>query len=460
VFWDHGVNDLNASLDARLGSGAWPRQIARALATWEAVANLNIAAVPDGPYDWNTLGLAQGDPRFGDIRFGGYAFPNDTSTVAETDYPPPDGATAAGDVEINTAMNWNIGKDLDLYSAILHETGHALGLAHAQNPADVMDAVYQGMRTGLGPGDVAGIQAIYGARALDLYQAQGQGVSFASAIDVSGGLADSASTTVGNLSLAQIGGSEFFRVAAPSWSGSDLQVTAVAAGVSLLSPKVELYSSTGQLLAQAGDPTAWGDNVTASFHGVVPGQAYFVVVTGATGDVFDAGAYQLGVDFPGASVPAPTPAPAPPTAGPVGAPTSISSPNTNVTMASAAAIGSLSAPGVIDVAIVTSHKAVWYKFQAVRAGIYTVQAPGAAVTLFSPRAKRVAAGFGSLGLRVTHKGMTIFVKVSSPNGAPVADETLTITAQTVRVAMAHPGLRARPDHARPLSAASLALGRI
>src|SRR5436305_12852191 len=76
VFWDHGVNNANATFDAQLGTGTWQRQLARALATWEAVANLNIAQVPDAPFDWNALGLAQGDPRFGDIRFGGYPFPD------------------------------------------------------------------------------------------------------------------------------------------------------------------------------------------------------------------------------------------------------------------------------------------------------------------------------------------------------------------------------------------------
>src|SRR5206468_3742735 len=150
---------------------------------------------------------------------------------------------------------------------------HSLGLAHAQNPADVMAADYHGVRTGLAPGDIAGIQAIYGARAPDLYQTQGQGISFATAVDISGELTNSASTTLGNLSLAEIGGSEFFSVTAPSWGGSVLQVTAVAGGISLLSPKVELYSSTHQRLAQASDPAACGDNVTASFRGVIPGQA-------------------------------------------------------------------------------------------------------------------------------------------------------------------------------------------
>src|SRR5438270_8355794 len=49
VFWDHGTNALNATLNAKFGaSGTWERQIALALATWESVANINLVPVQDG----------------------------------------------------------------------------------------------------------------------------------------------------------------------------------------------------------------------------------------------------------------------------------------------------------------------------------------------------------------------------------------------------------------------------
>ena len=179
VLWDHGTNDLNAVFNAKFGtSGIWQAQIARALATWESVANINIVPVTDGPYEQNVLGNAQSDPRFGDIRFGGYNFSNNTTTLAQTYFPPPNGSTAAGDVEVNTAMGFNINSTYDVYSVLLHETGHSLGLDHAKNPAEVMYSVYGGIRTGLVAGDIAGIQAIYGARSLDSYQRQGFGFGF------------------------------------------------------------------------------------------------------------------------------------------------------------------------------------------------------------------------------------------------------------------------------------------
>src|SRR4051794_18868462 len=47
VYWDHGVNNLHAVMDAKLGAGVWEAQIARALATWESAANVDFTLVPD-----------------------------------------------------------------------------------------------------------------------------------------------------------------------------------------------------------------------------------------------------------------------------------------------------------------------------------------------------------------------------------------------------------------------------
>ena len=75
VYWGHGTNTLNASFNATIGTnGAWQRAIARALATWQSVADINIVQVASGSYNEDARGQSQGDPRFGDIRFGAYSF--------------------------------------------------------------------------------------------------------------------------------------------------------------------------------------------------------------------------------------------------------------------------------------------------------------------------------------------------------------------------------------------------
>ena len=85
-------------------------------------------------------------------------------------------------------MSFNIGSTTTSTASCLHETGHSLGLDHPKNPDVVMAPNYGGVRTGLTAGDIAGIQAIYGARTPDPYQRIGQGLSFSTPIDVSAGL--------------------------------------------------------------------------------------------------------------------------------------------------------------------------------------------------------------------------------------------------------------------------------
>src|SRR5581483_6732013 len=57
-------------------------------------------------------------------------------------------------------QSWKIGSTLDVFSVALHETGHALGLGHSDNPNDVMYPYYRQV-SGLGPGDIAAIQQQY-----------------------------------------------------------------------------------------------------------------------------------------------------------------------------------------------------------------------------------------------------------------------------------------------------------
>jgi hypothetical protein len=436
--WGGGTNALNATFDAELGA-SWRREVARALATWESVANINIGQVPDSGASYNATGLPQGDPRFGDIRFGGYAFPNNTTTLAMTNYPYGS-VTQAGDIQVNTALGFGIGPDYDLYTVLLHETGHALGLSHAANPAEVMFEDYHGVVSGLAPGDVAGIQAIYGPRVPDAYQQQGQGLGLASAIDLSGALGGSQQATpAAPTELATIGDTEYFTVVAPAGAGPTLQVTAQVAGLSLLSPRVSILDASGAPLDVEGNAAAWGDDVSAQVGQVVPGQRYYIAVTGATGDVFAVGAYQLNVTFVGGA-PAASQAPPPPIGTP--SPAAAIAPDRfepNDTPARATRLGLVSATAVGGLTLDTPGDVDVFSFQTARAGTFQVTAPGTTVRVLNASGSTIAVGAGQVTVAASRARTTLYVQITSPDGRAVSGYGLTIGLKTPTNAAASRG---------------------
>src|SRR5262245_61244050 len=163
---DNGSSSiLFTTLNALAPTATWQREFARALQTWATASPLNFHFVPDNGAPDGSAGLGQGDSNFGDIRFGGYVF--NIGYVAYSYFPSS--STRGGDSFLNTATTLRIGANLDLYSVFLHETGHALGLDHSTLSTAVMSPSISTVFPGLSADDIAGIQAIYGARPADPY---------------------------------------------------------------------------------------------------------------------------------------------------------------------------------------------------------------------------------------------------------------------------------------------------
>lgn len=285
------TSNLFATMDARTSTADWQREIARALQTWASVSTLNFHFVADGGQPSGTSGLIQGDSRFGDIRVGARALSTTSSYVAYT-YFPYTTTTWGGDITLNSTQTFNVGTKIDLYSAVLHEVGHTLGLGHSGVPGAVMYPVYQGVLGGLTADDIAGIQAVYGARRPDAYDVRASNDSLSSAtpltLDGSGAATSMADLTT----LADV---DCYRFTVPTGFGGSWTISMDAHGLSLLSPMLSVYDAAGNLVARASAGSAYATAAMVTLTGLVAGQTYTVVADGATADVFGMGAYVVSV---------------------------------------------------------------------------------------------------------------------------------------------------------------------
>ncbi|MCA9236637.1 MAG: matrixin family metalloprotease [Planctomycetales bacterium] len=163
-----GTSSLGAIL-SELGEAEAVATIERVLAKWSTAANIYFVQVSDSGEPVNSAGA---QPRAtGQIRFGAFEI---TGTTGAVGYAPfPGGESREGDVLLNSNNTFFFdpggeGDPIqifnDLESLLLHEVGHALGMAHSDVCA-VMSAdfnCFQYVNRELDPDDIAGIEFLYG----------------------------------------------------------------------------------------------------------------------------------------------------------------------------------------------------------------------------------------------------------------------------------------------------------
>lgn len=306
-------SNLQATLNARFATAAWKAQVANAAAAWQKVARVNLVQVPDDGSPVGVVGNQQSDPRFGDIRIGGYAQSSGQLGFAFLPQPYNSG-TCAGDIFLNTTQSWQINgfTDYDLMTVMLHEFGHALGLDHSTDSTAAMWPAYNKILQDVTLDDTGGIRTIYNARQNDYFDANGtNNISFY-ADNISVYLNAAAQLTLTGLdstppAMIANGDPDWYRITVPAATSGTLVVKMQSSGLSVLSPSLAVYNATGTTLLGQQSSYAYGDTVSVTLTGVLPGQSYLIRAKGATTGNSGFGAYALQVNLGSSPLPAITP---------------------------------------------------------------------------------------------------------------------------------------------------------
>jgi len=258
-----------SKLYATMPSG-WQTAIEQAAAVWEAATGINFVQVPDDGAPIGSNGDQQGDPNFGDIRFGG--MPQSSSVLAFAFFPPPfNGGTNAGDIFFNTAQLWQTnGSNYDLMSCAIHEIGHALGMEHSAIYSAVMYADYHGVAQSLTSDDTSGIQSIYGAAPGDSDNGQWNWLG------VNGNGQGTATGHITNNNDV-----DWYYTQAPANTNGILTVSMQSSNLSSLCPSVYVYDTNWNYLGGANLSGVYGGTATATIGGVSPGNWYYIAAAPA-----------------------------------------------------------------------------------------------------------------------------------------------------------------------------------
>lgn len=292
----NATSALFAHLDTVAPHQVWQSAIVKAFQTWSQFTNSDVGVVADNGADFGAPGVRH-DPRFGDIRIGAMPLDSEIYAVAIPSTEIIDG-TWVGDVLFNSNYNfWNVD---ELFAVALHEAGHVFGLPHSDDPLSPMFT--HGVP---GPdsrvptaADIAALQANFGPRPLDVYDAE----PGAGAVEIPPfHLPELPSGTAPSVLFGDLTSNDdvdLYRVQVPAgytYPNASLTFQLVVTGISGLAATMEILPvSSGEPFAAA--TTSWRSDASLQVDLVSPGDTFFVRISSAPGS-FEVGGYTLVVNF-------------------------------------------------------------------------------------------------------------------------------------------------------------------
>ncbi len=308
-FADDGVevagqtSALHAKFNTIAPEAVWKHEILRAFQTWTINTSADVGVRNDGGQPFGSPGATFGDPRFGDIRIGAIAMDPNIGAVSV----PVDGVvggTWMGDVLFNTEFNFSsLG---DIFAIALHEAGNVLGLDDNSEPGSPLNIGEFPNAVAPTPNDIANLHALYGIRPEDQYESLENGDkpnnnSFvdATAIAIYDTVADIEgpipSLVYGDIGAA--GDVDFFRLQSPDNYTGFITLTVRTSGISLLTPRLQVYDNTQQLISDVTSTSAIGDELSTTIYTSRANSDYYIKIETAATAAFNIGGYSLTVVF-------------------------------------------------------------------------------------------------------------------------------------------------------------------
>lgn len=297
----NGSNNLSTAMNSQFSAAglsvgdagaAWQGALLKAFQAWSSRSNINFGVVADNGAGFGTAGQLTGDSRFGDVRIGGMALTPDALAISSP-FDPGLAGTSSGDIVLNTSYDFGSHYD-ELLNVALHEVGHVLGFADSNNPSSVLSNTIN-LRTSLSDSDIAQLQALYGTRPADAFDAEHSNNTAGSASELNQYcISNGAIPQVAFGDITTSSDVDFYSFQAPSGYSGQATVQLQTGGVSLLNARVTLLDTRGNTLGQQTITQLGGGSARVQLGNITPGGKYLIKVE-SLGDSssFNVGRYGL-----------------------------------------------------------------------------------------------------------------------------------------------------------------------